>query len=157
MSDTVAYRPYRRADWEAVVDLDRRVMAPLGIDRPLDHPRRADLRDIEGHYGPPAGTFMVATVGSRIVAMGGFLREREGTARLKRLRVDPDYRRRGIAGDLVDLLEGRARDSGYAELMRHVTEHQAAARALYPRLGYELTEESAGDQGRNYYFRKRLT
>ena len=156
MTDTVAFRPYRRADWQAVVDLDRRVMAPLGIDRPLDHPRRADLRDIEGHYGPPDGTFIVATAGGQIVAMGGFLREGEGIARLKRLRVDPEYRRRGIAGDLVHLLEGRARESGYAEVMLHVTEHQAAARMLYPRLGYELTHESAGDQGQDFFFRKRL-
>lgn len=40
--------------------------------------------------------------------------------------------------------------------MLHVTEHQAAAQAFYPRLGYELTHDRPGDQGRDFYYRKIL-
>ena len=45
---------------------------------------------------------------------------------------------------------------GYLEVMLHLTEHQDAARQLFPRLGYTLTGDEPGDQGRDHVFGKAL-
>ncbi|NNG03998.1 MAG: GNAT family N-acetyltransferase [Inquilinus sp.] len=156
LSEFVRLRDYRPADHAAVIALDREVMAPLGLSRPIDHPRRRDLRELDRIYAHPTGGFLVGEADDGLVAMGGFLREEDGVARLKRLRVDLNWQRRGIARQLVGMLEIRAMEAGYRAIMLHVTERQPAALALYPRLGYRLTHTAKGDQGIDSYFRKEL-
>lgn len=142
-------------DVPELIALDRAVMAPLGLDRPIDHPRRADLRDAARTYAPP-GAMLVVLAGERPVAMGGFLPEPDAvpTARLKRVRVAAAWRRRGIARRLVDRLERLAADAGYRVMRLHVTGRQGAALALYGETGYRITDRYDGDFGPEYLLEK---
>lgn len=50
--------------------------------------------------------------------------------------VDPAFRRRGIAGALLEALEASARETGLRSLTLEVRASNAAARALYAGAGY---------------------
>ncbi|WP_207459484.1 GNAT family N-acetyltransferase [Azospirillum sp. SYSU D00513] len=62
-----------------------------------------------------------------------------GSYFLSALAVEPDYRRRGIAGRLMQWVYGRARDGGYDRLTLHVWADNEAARSFYASEGFEET------------------
>ena len=53
--------------------------------------------------------------------------------------VQPEFRRQGLARHLLGLAEDLARQEGYDALGLMVAEHNAAARALYERVGFRTT------------------
>jgi GNAT superfamily N-acetyltransferase len=94
---------------------------------------RADMFD------PPGGAFLVARAGGAIDPVGGVgvRMVAPGTGEVRRLWVDPDWRRRGVARALMDALEAAARDLG-AETLRLATgDRQPEAVALYDGTGWE--------------------
>jgi ribosomal protein S18 acetylase RimI-like enzyme len=52
-----------------------------------------------------------------------------------------DYRRRGVAGALLEHAEKLARDGGFAWLALDTTASNSGARALYERHGFEIGQE----------------
>ena len=131
-------RPYTAADHEAVIALHvaalstARVLAP---DPRLDR----DLLAIEECYRSP-GAFLVGTIGSRVVAMAGLRPAGPRTAEIRRVRVAPDVQGRGIGGRILRELEAIAVGRGFDECRLETTAEQAAARALFTRAGYRVTE-----------------
>ncbi|MDL2238077.1 GNAT family N-acetyltransferase [Christensenellaceae bacterium OttesenSCG-928-K19] len=74
------------------------------------------------------------------VACGGF-REFDGdTVEIKRLLVLPEHRRKGLAGRLMALLEGRAKEKGYTAIVLETGVVMDDALAFYRSMGYEKTE-----------------
>ena len=63
------------------------------------------------------GELLVAEVDGEVVAMGAIKRVDDERAEVKRIRVDPGFRRRGLADALLRSLEDRARDLGYRRLV----------------------------------------
>lgn len=55
---------------------------------------------------------------------------------LRLLAVRSDYRRRGLAGRLVEACEQRARQDGYDAITLHTTSLMPTAKAMYERRGY---------------------
>jgi ribosomal protein S18 acetylase RimI-like enzyme len=53
--------------------------------------------------------------------------------------IDAAHRRRGYGRAALAALDERARELGFAEIGLHVFGHNLAARALYERAGYEVT------------------
>ena len=151
-------RAIRPLDAERLIAFDRTVMSAIGLSRPIDHPRRADLRDAVRVYAPPRAAMLVVLGNGELLAMGGFLPEpdADSTARLKRLRVAAAWRRQGIARQLVSRLEGMAADSGYRSIRLHVTARQAAALALYRARGYREVDVYPGDFGLEHLLEKPL-
>lgn len=80
------------------------------------------------------------------------------TVELKRLRVRPDYWRRGYGRVLVAALEERARARGYERVVLHTSEQLTAAESLYRSEGYRETgrERHAEADMELVYFEKRL-
>jgi len=60
-----------------------------------------------------------------------------GDAELLTLAVTPEARRRGVGAALVDAVSATALARGAASMHLEVAEDNAAARALYAKLGYE--------------------
>jgi [ribosomal protein S18]-alanine N-acetyltransferase len=83
---------------------------------------------------------VVALEGERVVgALNALLRRGGHTARLYSLAVDPDQRGRGVGGRLIRDLAARL-PASFTELSLEVRSSNAAARALYERLGFYLQE-----------------
>jgi ribosomal protein S18 acetylase RimI-like enzyme len=84
---------------------------------------------------------VVALVDGRVVgALNALLRRGGYTARLYSLAVDPDQRGRGVGGRLIRDLAERL-PATITALSLEVRSSNAAARALYERLGFVVQEE----------------
>ena len=113
-----------------------------------------DIFDLEDYYIVPAkSNFFVAVDGEKIVATAAirpydkdfeFFRgiyTLEDTASIWRLMVDRDYRRNGIAGVLVELLEDFAREEGYSRIYLHTHRYLEAGLPFWKSAGFEITVE----------------
>lgn len=82
---------------------------------------------------------------------------------LSNLAVHPDYRRRGVAQQLLSKCEQKALQWGFSELYLHVLENNHAARRLYYQAGYRLDRVDWSwsslllGQPKRLFLRKRLT
>jgi len=133
--DTVLIRRYRPEDLESVLSLHEVGLRETGAfveGWDLDE----DLLDIGGTYLNDGGEFLVGVPRGRIVAIGALKRIAPGRAEIKRMRVDPAFRQRGFDQAILEALEERATELGYATLHVDTTVQQRAARCLYTKKGY---------------------
>lgn len=98
-----------------------------------------DLRDIAGAYLDSGGEFLVALAGEDLVGMGGLMRRSSTEGEIRRVRVRPDFQRRGLGRRILEALEERARELGMGTIRLDTTEEQVAARRLYESAGYRET------------------
>jgi GNAT superfamily N-acetyltransferase len=87
-------------------------------------------------WSPPHGDVLVAYLDRVPAACGGLIRFDDRTAELKRMFTRPQYRRRGLASELLTALEHRARQLGYQRVVLETGVPQVQARALYEKAGY---------------------
>jgi GNAT superfamily N-acetyltransferase len=91
-----------------------------------------------GEFSPPHGLFLVAEVDGVPAGCGGWRAHRagEGAAELKRMYVEPAFRRRGVSRLLLAELERTAAAAGHTQLVLNSGDRQPEALALYAREGY---------------------
>jgi GNAT superfamily N-acetyltransferase len=87
-------------------------------------------------FSPPFGLFLVAEVGGAPAGCGGWRAHADGAAELKRMYVEPAFRRRGIAALVLAELERTAAGAGHHRLLLNSGDRQPEALALYARAGY---------------------
>jgi len=87
-------------------------------------------------FVPPLGLFLVAEVDGVPAGCGGWRAHGEGVAELKRMYVEPAFRRRGIAALVLAELERTAAAAGHRCLLLNSGQRQPEALALYARAGY---------------------
>jgi GNAT superfamily N-acetyltransferase len=93
-------------------------------------------RATEEEFDPPSGLFVVLMDGPVTVAGGGFRRFDPNTCEVKRMWTCRDYRRRGLAGRVLEALEDAATEVGYVRLVLETGPLQPEAEALYTGRGY---------------------
>jgi GNAT superfamily N-acetyltransferase len=115
---------------------------------------QAHLDEMERRYGqedewdglapeqlaPPHGTFLIAWIDDAAVGCGGLRRIDDATGEIKRMYVDDDARRQGIARGVLEQIEATAREVGYSRLVLETGTLQPEAIALYESHGYEPIE-----------------
>lgn len=88
-------------------------------------------------FVPPRGIFLVVRDDDgRAVACGGVTRFDDERGELKRMYVVPDARGRGLGRLVLEDLERRARELGFASLVLETGDRQEAALALYRGAGF---------------------
>ncbi|GAA2835441.1 GNAT family N-acetyltransferase [Kitasatospora aburaviensis] len=94
-------------------------------------------------FEPPAGLFLIAYLGDRPVACGGWRAKRadphglrDGDAELKRMFVVPSARGRGLARAVLSRLEETAAAAGRTRIVLETGTEQPEAVALYTSEGY---------------------
>jgi ribosomal protein S18 acetylase RimI-like enzyme len=95
-----------------------------------------DIYAIEKHYLNNQGAFLVGEYEGQLVAMGALKRTSSTRAELKRMRIHPDYQRRGFGQQMFNELETRARQLGYTTLHLDTSTVQVAAQKLYEKNGF---------------------
>jgi GNAT superfamily N-acetyltransferase len=85
---------------------------------------------------PPRGLFLVAEVDGVAAGCGAWRALPSGQAEIKRVYVEPDFRRRGIAQAVVAALEESAAAAGHSEIVLNSGREQPEALALYGDLSY---------------------
>jgi GNAT superfamily N-acetyltransferase len=87
---------------------------------------------------PPAGLFLVAEVDGVPAGSGAWRAMGDGVAEIKRMYVDPRFRRRGLAQLVLDRLERSAAAAGHASVVLNSGGEQPEALALYEQAGYAV-------------------
>jgi GNAT superfamily N-acetyltransferase len=85
---------------------------------------------------PGRGAYVIAYHDGAAVGCGAIRRVGPGTGELKRMYVAPQVRGRGIGRALVEALEREARQLDIQRLVLETGVRQAAALALYRRIGF---------------------
>ena len=89
-----------------------------------------------GEFTPPHGVFFVAEIDGVPAGTGAWRTLGDGRAEMKRVYVEPAFRRRGLAQVLVEALEADAARAGIRSLELNSGPEQPEALALYALLGY---------------------
>ena len=87
-------------------------------------------------FEPPHGLFLVAEVDGVPAGCGAWRSLGDGRAEVKRVYVEPPFRRRGLAQVVVDAIEADAGRAGVRSLVLNTGHRQPEALALYAALGY---------------------
>jgi RimJ/RimL family protein N-acetyltransferase len=150
----LAIRRYRDEDHDAVWWLHNNALRPAG-DSPGNPPWDDDLHDIR-HIYFPTGDFLVGELDGQIVAMGAIRRKDDGCAEVRRMRVHPAHQRRGFGQRIIDALQQRARNLGYARLVLDTTVQQVAAQRFYEKNGFVRTGRGRFGRFRVIFYEKLL-
>jgi len=89
-----------------------------------------------GEFLPPRGLFLVAEVEGVPAGCGAWRALPSGAAEIKRVYVEPAFRRRGLAQAVVAELEAAAARAGHPSVVLNTGRQQPEALALYADLGY---------------------
>jgi GNAT superfamily N-acetyltransferase len=154
--DDIEIRAFARDDAVGVRELFVRVnrlLAPANmkdvfeayIVRSLDE----EIDRISDYYRERQGGFWVAVDGGKIVGMFGLESSGEDAMEIRRMYVDPDLRRRGIARRMLQLAEQECRRRGRVRIVLSTSELQREALSLYRSAGYELVREEEADAASN--------
>lgn len=84
----------------------------------------------------PGGTFVIAWLGDRPVGCGALRPLERGVAEVKRMFVEKEARRRGIAREILGQLEAIATQFGYRAMRLETGILQPEAMGLYESAGY---------------------
>ena len=146
------YKPLYK---NAVRELHYLALEPTGAMLPGGQWNDDDLNDIQKNYLESGGNFLVGIINKKIVCMGAFRKISETTAEIKRMRVHPDYQRKGFGQLILNKLEEEARQFGYKELCLDTTTKQIPAQKLYEKNGYqEIRRTSYGGLEIIFYQKK---
>ena len=85
---------------------------------------------------PPVGVFLVAEVDGVPAGCGAWRTLPSAEAEIKRVYVEPAFRRRGLAQLIVAALEESALRAGHGSVVLNTGQEQPEALALYAQLGY---------------------
>jgi GNAT superfamily N-acetyltransferase len=89
-----------------------------------------------GEFRPPAGLFLVAEVDGVPAGCGAWRVHGPGVVEVKRVYVEPAFRRRGLAELLMAALETSAARAGHGAVVLNCGDRQPEALALYEAGGY---------------------
>ena len=107
-------------------------------------------------FAPPTGAFLVIYAAGKPVAGGGIKRDDDGVAEIKRMYVVPAARRQGLGRRLLEALEDRARELGYARIRLDTGARQPHAQAMYERAGYHPIDNYNGNSMASFWGEKIL-
>lgn len=164
--DTLVYEMAIPADAAAIRDLSllsygefAAVMAPEHW-RAM-HKNQSDMDNLKALMAQ-AGTF-VCRSGERLVGVVFLVPSGQATsiypadwAYIRRLGVDPAFRRMGIGRRLMELAIAEARRSGEKILGLHTSTMMPAARKMYDELGFSLIRELQPILGQQYWLYKMM-
>lgn len=138
-------RRYRWSDLDTILTLHQICLAEVGLVPGDGVYYDDDFPRIQEIYLACGGDFLVGEADRKVVAMGGLKPVDSASAELCRLRVHPDYQRRGFGSAMLAALEERAAELGFERLRGDTTLNQGAALALYERHGWrEIGRERVG-------------
>lgn len=135
MNKDIYVRNLEKRDIEAIVDMEER---QTGVARPHYWEKRIDMSEaIRPHWAS-----LVAEIDNRVV---GFILGRAGelefglpgtVAWIEMIGVDPVYRRRGVAQELIEKFTESAEDHGIRTVFTLITSNQTEMQHFFSRLGF---------------------
>ena len=148
MESAIEIRPFEIGDAVQVRDLFVRVnrlLAPPQMKQAFEDYIATSLEEeidqIDGYYGRKQGGFWVAVEARKVVGMFGLEPSSTEAMELRRMYVDPEARRRGIARKMLAFAEDECRRRNLLRMELSTSELQGDALSLYRNSGYQLVRE----------------
>ncbi|MCE9646765.1 MAG: GNAT family N-acetyltransferase [Chloroflexi bacterium] len=91
---------------------------------------------LPGRYAPPKGCLLLAAESDHAAGMVAFKPVSSNTCELTRMYVRPEFRGKGLARKLIQMLITKARESGYNIIRLETATFMQPAIALYSSLGF---------------------
>lgn len=136
------YRSYQSKDKDKVQLLNQQSSTKLLTDYAED---KKPLSNIQEDYFDKGGHFWVVEEAkeNKLIGMIGLKIISHDIGKMKSLRVDPNYRRQGIAKKLIAILEEYAKDKGIKKIILGVGSDKDSLPAikLYQSVGYKFTHK----------------
>ena len=151
--NTLILRRYQQSDLSSVLKLHKLALGDADIG---DGPWDDDLLNVPETYINNRGDFLVGFCDRNLVAMGALRKINNADAEIKRIRVHPDYQRRGFGGSLLTNLESKAKSYGYAHLTLDTTIHQTTAIRFFQKMGYTQNEAMKSKLPNQIFFEKSI-
>ena len=124
-----------------------------------------EIGRVTEYYAEKQGWFFVALIDGGLVGMFGLEPSGDRAMELRRMYVDPCWRRQGIAAKMLHHAEAYCHKQGMVRLELSTSELQPEALAFYRNSGYILEREEIAETASNktlgggirrYYFSKNL-
>ncbi len=149
MGISINIRPFAADDAAQVRDLFIRVnrlLAPPDMKEAFEGYIASSLKEeidrISDYYcRENRGGFWVALDGTQVVGMFGLEPSSPDAMELRRMYVDPDARRRGIARKMLQFAEDECRRRNRLKMDLSTSELQGDALSLYRNTGYQCVRE----------------
>ena len=131
-----ALRLFKNEDAKGVKDL---ILSVLAKEYPFDKSAYSDsdLDKVGQTYGGPKDSFFVIEEEGHIVGTVGVKEEAGDDALLRRLFVDPEYRRKGYGSALLERAVNFAKSKGYKRIYFRCTDRMADALRLCLSKGFK--------------------
>ena len=149
-------RPFQPADAPAVRELFiriNRLLAPAAMKAAVEgYIARSLTEEIDriiDYYSERNGGFWVSEHDGQIVGTFGLEASGDSAMELRRMYVDPNMRRRGLARRMLDFAEQECRRRNRPRMELSTSEIQGEALALYRNAGYELVREEVAEAASN--------
>ncbi len=156
MNEQIIIRPFTEADAPEVRALFiriNRLLAPADLKDAFETYIASalcqEIDRIPEYYNEKGGAFWVAVIDARVVGMFGLEPSGPEAMELRRMYVDPDWRRRGIARKMLQFAEDHCRAHHLSRLDLSTSEVQSDALSLYRNAGYQLVREEIADAASN--------
>ncbi len=108
----------------------------VGVDLWFGSAFQKELEGLPAPYVPPRGRLVLAKVGDEIAGCGAVRPHESGAAELRRLWVRKQFRKHGIARQIMESLMDWSRTAGYRTARLEVLTVQAGAEPLFKALGF---------------------
>lgn len=145
-----------KEDYLAAVALFKEYATGLGIDLQFQHFDN-ELTILPTMYGPPKGELWLVRDGATWVGCTALRQLDEATCELKRMYLQPAYRGRGLADQLMQTALETARNLGYQSMKLDSLRRLEPALRLYQRYGFqEIAPYNFNPEEDVVYFEKQL-
>lgn len=116
-----------------------------------------ELNIINSMYGSPTGCLLLVYDNELPIACAAYRKIGENICELKRMYIKPDYRRKGVGQEIMNILCSRAKLNGYTLMRLDTLDTMTPAIKLYSNNGfYEIEAYYHNPNNGVVYMEKRL-
>ena len=130
---------FRELSWEYLQWANARLDEEYGIQCDIESMLDETVREFD-KFLPPFGRLLFAEYKGQVVGLACMRKIREDTVEIKRMYVQPAFRRKGIGRALLESLVENAREIGYPTIRLDSTRFMAEAHSLYRSVGFQEIE-----------------
>ncbi len=142
----VTIRTYRKEDLGFIIGRHRELYASeYGFSSEFSDYVEKYVLKFDEHHDPDKENIWIGEADGKPVGMIALVRIDDKTAQLRWFLIEPELRGMGLGHMLMDTVMDFSRAKGYKHVFLWTVNILEAARALYSRFGFRLTESKAND------------
>jgi putative acetyltransferase len=120
----------------------------------IDETLNPDVDDLASSFAD--GCFLIGELGRQLIATGGYKKVDENTVKIERVFIHPNYRRLGLASQVVNALFNQAQKSGYKRIVLETTSTWDTAIQFWLKHGFQITHRDDSGEWSETWFEREI-